>query len=106
MFSNESMPSKSGVDNDDIASAIALHALVWTLADDGRARRLLDLTGLTVDDLRSGAGDPAILAAVLAFLAGYEPDLIACAADIGQTPMALIAAKTRLEGTPEGMGDI
>ena len=101
MFSNESNTANLRVDNDDIAAAIALHALGWTLADDGRARRLLDLTGLTVDDLRAGAGDPATLAAVLTFLASYEPDLIACAEAIGQTPARLIAAKARLEGDRE-----
>lgn len=97
MFSNESNPANLRVDNDDIAAAIALHALGWTLSDDARARRLLDLTGLTVDDLRAGAGDPAILAALLGFLAGHEPDLIACAAAIGESPARLIAAKDRLE---------
>lgn len=97
MFSNESNPENLRVDHDDIAAAIALHALGWTLADDGRARRLLDLTGLTVEDLRAGAGDPATLAAVLGFLASYEPDLVACAEAIGQPPARLVAAKDWLE---------
>lgn len=96
MFSNESNPANLRVENDDLAASIALQALVWTLADDGRARRLLDLTGLTVDDLRAGAGDPAILVALLDFLANYQPDLIACAADIGENPARLIAARDRL----------
>jgi len=97
MFSNESSPAHLRIDNDDTATAIALLALGWTLSDDGRARRLLDLTGLTAADLRAGAGDPAILAAVLAFLASYEPDLVACAAAIGEAPARLIAAKAWLD---------
>ena len=54
-----------------------LTALAWTLEDPGRAQRLLDLTGLTPEALREGAGDRRMLAAVLDFLAGHEPDLIA-----------------------------
>ncbi|WP_327753755.1 DUF3572 domain-containing protein [Sphingobium sp. SJ10-10] len=77
-------------------SVLALMALVWTLADDRRADRLLALTGLDADTLRAGVGDPAILGAVLAFLADHEPDLIACAESIDSTPTALIAAKEAL----------
>lgn len=77
-------------------SVLALMALAWTLADDRRADRLLALTGLDVDTLRAGVGDPAILGAVLAFLADHEPDLIACAESIESTPEALIAAKESL----------
>lgn len=77
-------------------SVLALMALVWTLADDRRADRLLALTGLDADTLRAGVGDPAILSAVLAFLADHEPDLIACAQSIDSTPEALVAAKEAL----------
>lgn len=77
-------------------SVLALLALAWTLADDRRADRLLALTGLDADTLRAGVGDPAILSAVLAFLADHEPDLIACAESIDSTPTALIAAKEAL----------
>jgi len=77
-------------------SVLALMALAWTLADDRRADRLLALTGLDADTLRAGVGDPAMLGAVLAFLADHEPDLIACAENIDSTPTALIAAKEAL----------
>jgi hypothetical protein len=79
-------------------SVLALMALAWTLADDRRADRLLALTGLDADTLRAGVGDPAILGAVLGFLAEYEPDLVACAEAIDSTPQALIAAKEALHG--------
>lgn len=78
------------------AATLALMALGWTLGDGARADRLLALTGLDVDALRAGVDNPAILAAVLAFLADHEPDLIACAGAIGATPAALIAAQDRL----------
>lgn len=76
---------------------LALTALAWTLSDDRRAGRLLALTGLDADTLRAGVDNPAILGAVLAFLADHEPDLIACAQSIGSTPAALIAAREVLQ---------
>jgi len=85
-----------GKPDDPSADMLALLALGWTLADGQRADRLLALTGLDADALRNGIDDPAVLGAVLAFLADHEPDLIACADAIGATPDALIAAKDSL----------
>ncbi|MHA6769591.1 DUF3572 family protein [Sphingobium ummariense] len=78
------------------AATLALLALAWTLADDRRADRLLALTGLDGAALRAGVGDPAVLGALLGFLADHEPDLIACAEAIDSTPEALIAARETL----------
>lgn len=75
---------------------IALLALAWTLEDERRADRLLALTGLDADALRSGVDNPAVLGAVLDFLADHEPDLIACAQAIEAAPDELIAAKDLL----------
>ncbi len=83
--------------NHSDASGLALQALVWALSDEARASRLLALTGLTPDGLRSGIGDTGLQAAILAFLENHEPDLIACADDIGTTPKALVAARMDLE---------
>jgi len=80
----------------------ALSALTWILSDTARARRLLDLTGLTPDELRGGVGDPAVLAAVLAFLEAHEPDLIACAEALDVRPQTLIAARRSLESGKDG----
>lgn len=79
--------------------ALALAALGWALGDGDRARRLLDTTGLDPDQLRTGLGDRAVLAAILQFLEAYEPDLIACADDIGANPAQLVAARQHLEET-------
>jgi len=78
------------------AAALALGALGWILADGARAERLLALTGLTPDALRGGLGDPAVLGAVLEFLASHEPDLLAAAEALGIEPAALMAARERL----------
>jgi len=83
--------------NADDPIILALHALAWTLGEPTRAARLLGLTGLDGEALRMRAGDPAVLAAVLAFLEAHEPDLLACAAALDATPQALVAARASLE---------
>ena len=77
--------------------ALALSALGWTLADEARAQRLLALTGLTPDDLRTRLGEPALLGAVLRFLEAHEPDLLACAVALGVPPAELVEARRRLD---------
>ena len=75
----------------------ALRALAWILGDSARAERLLSLTGLDSDELRASAGDRGTQAAVLGFLESYEPDLLACAADLDIKPDALVAARRSLD---------
>ncbi len=77
--------------------ALALRALIWTLQSPSRAERLLALTGLSVEELRGGAGEPGVLAAILSFLEGHEADLIECADSLGVRPEALVAARRALE---------
>lgn len=79
------------------AEALALSALAATLADDRRAQRLLDLTGLTVEELRARASERGLLAATLSFLESHEPDLIAVAATVGVKPDTLVLARRSLE---------
>ncbi len=78
------------------AMDLALSALVWTLGDAARADRLLAVTGLDVETLRSRLGEPALLAGTLEFLEAHEPDLIGCAAALGVKPETLVAARERL----------
>ena len=84
---------KSAVD----ASALALKALGWILADGDRAARMLNLTGLTPDGLREAVSEPATLAAILCFLEAHEPDLLAAAEHVGVTPQELVRARMELE---------
>jgi hypothetical protein len=77
--------------------ALALSALGWVLSDGDRAARLLALTGLTPDDLRSRLGEPRVLAAILGFLEAHEPDLLACADALGTAPSILVEARRMLE---------
>ena len=80
------------------AMGIALSALVWILSDEARADRLLELTGLSPDDLRNGLGQPAMMANLLSYLTQYEPDLIAFAEDEGIDPASIATAYVALGG--------
>jgi len=75
---------------------LALAALGWVLGEPDRASRLLALTGLTPEALREGLGERTTLAAVLEFLCGHEPDLLAAANAIGVEPKELALAWERL----------
>jgi hypothetical protein len=79
------------------AATLALSALAWTLGESRRAERLLALTGLDADALRSRAAEPTLLAAVLGFLGQHEPDLTACAAALDVRPEELSRAQQELE---------
>jgi hypothetical protein len=83
--------------NADDPEMVALAVLAWVLQDERRAERLLAVTGLTPDGLRAGIGDRAVLAAVMGFLMGHEPDLIACADAMGMKPEALVQVALGLE---------
>lgn len=84
------------VDRHEDAATLALRALGWVMADDARARRLLDITGLDPAGLREGLGQGRLLGAVLAFLEGHEPDLLACAQALGLRPGELVEARRML----------
>lgn len=75
---------------------MALSALAWVLTDDARARRFLDLTGLTPDQLRARLEAPELQVSVLEFLSAHEPDLIAAAEALDVEPGAIVAARDGL----------
>jgi len=79
------------------AEALALSALAATFTDERRAQRFLDLSGIGTDELRERAGDADLLAALLRFLEGHEPDLLDVAGAIGVKPQELVAAREELE---------
>jgi len=78
------------------ASELALAALGWILEDMDRAERLLALTGLTPEILRTGIMTAQVQGAVLEFLANHEPDLLAAAEALAVTPAELVAAQREL----------
>ena len=84
-----------GNQNDPVTLALA--ALAATLSEERRAQRFLELTGIGTDELRTRAGEPVLLAALLRFLEAYEPDLISVSTELGIEPGQLVEARRQLE---------
>ena len=78
------------------ASELALAALGWILEDRDRAERLLSLTGMTPETLRTGIMTAQVQGAVLEFLANHEPDLLACAEALAVSPAEIVGASQEL----------
>jgi hypothetical protein len=78
------------------ATTLALQVLGWVLADDRRAQRLLELTGLTPEVLRASLMEAGTHRAVLDFLCAHEPDLLDAAEALGVTPARLAGAREAL----------
>jgi len=84
----------------ETSQTIALQALIWILADDDRAQRLLSITGITPDDMRTSLSESWLLEAALSYLEGYEPDLIECSKEIKMAPEQIIAASNIISSPP------
>ena len=82
---------------------LAIEALGFVAADDQLMSRFLALTGLEVADLRAAAAEPGFLVAVLDFLGGHEPDLVAFAEAAGVSPEEVVRARHALAG-PDAAG--
>jgi len=79
------------------AEILGLQALAYVVGDSALGPRLLALTGLDVDTLRSRASDRGVLSATLAFLENHEASLIACAEALSVKPEQLVEARKTLE---------
>lgn len=75
---------------------LALRLVGWIVADSARADRMMGLTGLDPASLRASLSDPATLGALMDFVIGHEPDLLACAEALDISPAKLVAARQRL----------
>jgi hypothetical protein len=82
--------------NEASQMVVGLQALAHVAGDTDLGPRFLALSGLDADGLRAGAGDPALLAAVIDFLSARESDLVACAEALAISPAALAAAASAL----------
>ena len=83
---------------DEGAELIAIQALGHIASDDELLSRFMSLTGVEPGDFRRLAQERSFLVAVLDFLAGHEPDLVAFAEALGQPPERVIEARHRLAG--------
>jgi hypothetical protein len=92
------MLRNQSVNADEKPDVIGLRLLAHVMSDPELAARFLALSGLDADTLRARAGDPGLLAALIEFIAGHEPDLVAAADALALTPMAIVAAGAALGG--------
>ena len=80
------------------AEQLGLKALTFLAEDGERLVRFLALTGTTPADLRAGAGQPTMLAAVLGHLLEDEPLLLVFASMNGVDPAVIGPAHNLLIG--------
>ena len=66
--------------------------------DEARVERFAALTGLDPADMREAARQPGFFSAVLDYLSGHEPDLVAFAEAAGLDPARVAAAGHALQG--------
>jgi len=77
---------------------LAVAALGFLASEPDRLDRFLALSGLGPDNLRAAAADPGFLAAVLDYLLGDEPVLLAFAAEHGVPPERVAAVRAAMDG--------
>jgi hypothetical protein len=75
------------------AETIAIEVLTFLAGNPARLDRFLALSGLGRDNMRTAAGEPGFLAAILDYLASEESLLLACAADTGHAPATIAKAR-------------
>lgn len=78
------------------AEQLGLSALTFLAEDGPRLVRFLSLTGTTPADLRAGAGQPHMLAAVLGHLLEDEPLLLVFTSTKGVDPAVIAPAHALL----------
>ena len=81
----------------DEALEIGISAFAHIAEDESRVERFTALTGLDPARMREAAREPGFFVAVLDFLAGHEPDLLAFAAASGVDPVRIVQAREALE---------
>lgn len=80
------------------AEILAIHALGFLAADPERLQRFMDLSGLGLDAIRAGAGQPAFLGGILDHLLADESLLLIFAEEQGMRPERIAALRRKLPG--------
>jgi uncharacterized protein DUF3572 len=83
------------------AETLALKGLAFLASDGETLLRLLTLTGLELDDLRTRAAEPELLAAVMDFLLSDDALLTRFSEDEDLDVKEIHAARRALPGAPE-----
>jgi len=81
---------------DQADETLALRLIGWIVSDVARADRMVALTGLSRDDLRTSVGNPALSVALRDFVINPGRALVACAEALGVAPANLVAARERI----------
>jgi len=84
--------------NREHAITIALKILQFLVSDENRVQALLMTTGLSPEDLRRGASDPAFLAGIVDYLLTDDRMIIAFAAEEGLKPENIVSVRRSLPG--------
>jgi hypothetical protein len=87
-------PNSSTAEHD--GEALAIDALAWLAEDGERLQRFLALSGLGPQNLRRAAEEPGFLVAILDYLAGNEPLLIAFSDHVQRSADHIMRARDRL----------
>jgi hypothetical protein len=82
----------------ETAETLAIEALSWLAGDEEALSQFITLSGIGPDDLRSAAGDPGFLAALLDFVTSEDSRILAFAAHAGVKPERVVAARRILNG--------
>ncbi len=89
---------KTPAEKPPTADVIALKALGFLASDDERFSRFMADTGLTPEMIRSGAGEPGFLAAVLDQVTADQTLLFLFAESCGISPSQIDQARLALSG--------
>lgn len=91
--------SKTSQINHEDAQIIALKALAFLASDGDRISRFMGVTGLTPQEIRAQAAEPAFLGGVLEHLRSDQSLLLVFAESENIIPGLIDAASFRLSGT-------
>ncbi|MDX3973436.1 DUF3572 domain-containing protein [Shinella sp.] len=80
------------------AESTAVAILGWIASEPELLSRFLALTGVAPTEVRNAVNDPGFLAALVDFLMGHEPTLLAFSAATGVTPETVVRAHAILSG--------
>lgn len=94
------MPIRDRDKPKDTAETAALQALGYIAGDDDRLARFMGLAGVSVDELKARASDPAFLGGVLDFVLEDEALLLEFCEASGLKPAAIARLRGDLPGAP------
>lgn len=84
------------------AEVLSIAILSWLASEPELLSRFLALTGVDPSDLRAAAGNRGFLAALVEFLMGHEPTLMAFCEATGTKPEQVVRAHASFGGAAQG----